>query len=335
MLQINLIKITKKIVLYTSLTASLTILSALSAFAAPKYTIKMAYENNPGEPFDLAVHEWARLFSEKTNGEGLIMTYPSSQLGSKKDIIEQMQMGMGVATLADGAFFADYIPDFGIMMGPYLGRDYKDVIQISETPWFKGLSSELDKKGLHILAANWLYGSRHLMAKKAVYTPADLKGLKIRVPNARIQIEAFKQMGAAPTPMPLAEVYTALSTGIIDGAENPVSVLYGQKTFEPAPFLMLTGHLDNVTNITISQKYFAKLPPEIQTALTETALVAGDFMTKLGLEQEQKDIEKMKAAGVTVIEVDRALFRKASEQTYTQFPEWSKDLYQTVQDFIK
>ena len=204
----------KKVVAVSTLVLSLFLNVSV---AAPKYSIKMAYENNPGEPFDLAVKEWAKIFSQKTNQMGEIKAYPSSQLGSKKDVIEQMQMGMGVATLADGAFFADYVPDFGIMMGPYLGKDYLDVIKLGQTPWFADLSSQLDKKGLHILATNWLYGTRHLMTKKPVHVPADLKGLKIRVPNARIQIEAFKQMGAAPTPMPLAEVYTSLSTGIIDG----------------------------------------------------------------------------------------------------------------------
>ena len=90
-----------------------------------------------------------------------------------------------------------------------------------------------------------------------------------------------------------------------------------------------------MTNITISAKYFNKLPQEIQVALRESALEAGDFMTKLSIEQEEKDISMMKKAGVTVIEVDRSLFRKAAEGTYLQFPEWTKGLYQTVQGFIQ
>ena len=180
----------------------LLVVSACPALAA-KYAIKVAYENNPGEPFDLSVREWARLFKERTKGEGELRVFPSSQLGSKKDVMEQMQMGAAVITLADGAFLADFkIPDFAIMMGPYLGNDYRDIIKLSETEWFAGLSDQLEKQGLHILAANWLFGRRHMLTTKPVRTPADLKGLKIRVPNTRIQTAAFEAMGATPTPMP-------------------------------------------------------------------------------------------------------------------------------------
>ena len=315
--------------------AGMTGIMAAAPAMAAKYTIKVAYENNPGEPFDKAMNEWARLFAEKTGGEGELQLYPSSQLGSKKDVMEQMQMGAAMVTLTDGAFFADYVPDFAIMMGPYLGKDYTDVIKLSKTPWFADMSAKLDKKGLHILAANWLYGSRHMVTKKPVHTPADLKGMKIRVPNARIQIEAMKEMGATPTPMPLAEVYPALTTGVIDGAENPIPVLYGQKHHEPAKYLILSGHLDNVTNITIGYKYYSKLPENIQKILTETCEEAGDFMTKTTLEAEQDVIAKMQKEGVTVIEVDRNLFREASKGTYAKFPEWTPGLYETLQGYLK
>ncbi|MDR1827629.1 MAG: C4-dicarboxylate TRAP transporter substrate-binding protein [Methylobacteriaceae bacterium] len=304
---------------------------ALSA----EYSIKVAYENNPGEPFDLACQEWAKLFKEKTGGKGELLLYPSSQLGSKKDVMEQMTMGAGIVTLTDGAFFADYIPDFAILMGPYLGKDYTDVIKLSNTPWFNEMATKLEGQGFHILAANWLYGTRHMVTKKPVHTPEDLKGMKIRVPNARIQIEAMKEMGGTPTPMPLAEVYPALTTGVIDGAENPIPVLYGQKHHEPAKYLILTGHLDNITNITISNEYYQKLPDDIKTALTESCKEAGDFMTALILKNEKEVIEKMKAEGVTVIEVDRNLFREASKGTYSKFPEWTPGLYDKLQGYLK
>lgn len=321
-------------ILSLCLAALLVIVFAGSALAA-KYTVKAAYENNPGEPFDRAMHEWARLFKEATKGEGEIQLYPSSQLGSKKDVMEQMKMGAAMVTLTDGAFFADYLPDFAIMMGPYLGKDYTEVIKLSKTPWFADMSAQLEGKGFHILAANWLYGSRHMVTNKPVHTPADLKGLKIRVPNARIQIEAMKEMGATPTPMPLAEVYPALTTGVIDGAENPIPVLYGQKHHEPAKYLILTGHLDNVTNITIGNKYYQKLPDAIKKTLTETCEQAGEYMNSIILEAEKDTIEKMKAEGVTVIEVDRSLFREASKGTYTKFPEWTPGLYDTLQNYLK
>ncbi|MBS1210555.1 MAG: siaP [Proteobacteria bacterium] len=309
-------------------------LSMSSVFAAD-YVIKIAYENNPGEPVDLAVKEWARLFAQKTGGKGELKIYPSSMLGSKKDVMEQMKLGSAIITIADGGFFADYVPDFGILMGPYLGKDYTDIIKLSQTPWFADLNTKLQAKGYHILTSNWLYGVRHMVTKKPVKTPADLKGMKIRVPNNRIQIDAMKTMGATPTPMPLAEVYPALSTGVIDGAENPIPVLYAQKHHEAAKYLILTGHLDNVSQWVTSETYFAKLPPEVKKALTESANEAGDFMTKTILQTEKETIEKMKKEGVTVIEVDKKAFRDAAKPTYSHFPEWTPGLYDKVQSYLK
>jgi TRAP-type transport system periplasmic protein len=300
-----------------------------------KVVIKIAYENNPGEPIDLAVKEWARLFKEKTNGRGELQLYPSSQLGSKKDIIEQMKLGSNIITIADGGFFADYVPDFGIMMGPYLGKDYNDIFKLTKTDWFKDLSTKLEGKGYHIVTSNWLYGTRHMVVNKPVKTPADLQGLKIRVPNNKIQIEALKAMGATPTPMPLAEVYPALTQGVIDGAENPIPVLYGQKHHEPAKYLIMTGHLDNVSQWIIGQKYYEKMPADIQKALIESGDEAGNFMTQQIEKAEKETIEKMKTEGVTVIEVDRNLFREATKGVYTKFPEWTPGLYDKVQGLLK
>lgn len=309
-------------------------LGAGSVLAAD-FSIKVAYENNPGEPVDQAVKEWARLFAQKTGGKGELKLYPSSTLGSKKDVMEQMKLGSGIITIADGGFFADYVPDFGILMGPYLGKDYTDIFKLAKTPWFAEMDSKLQAKGFHIVTSNWLYGVRHMVTKKPVKTPEDLKGMKIRVPNNRIQIDAMKTMGATPTPMPLAEVYPALTTGVIDGAENPIPVLYAQKHHEAAKYLILSGHLDNVSQWVTSQSYFAKLPADVQKALGESADEAGNFMTKLILSAEKETIEKMKKEGVTVVEVDKKAFRDAAKPTYTHFPEWTPGLYDKVQSYLK
>lgn len=303
--------------------------------SAADFSIKVAYENNPGEPVDQAVREWAKLFAQKSGGKGELKLYPSSQLGSKKDVMEQMKLGSGIITIADGGFFADYVPDFGILMGPYLGKDYNDLFKLAKTPWFGELNSKLQAKGFRIVTSNWLYGVRHMVTKKPVKTPADLKGMKIRVPNNRIQIDAMKTMGATPTPMPLAEVYPSLTTGVIDGAENPIPVLYAQKHHEAAKYLILSGHLDNVSQWVTSETYFAKLPADVKKALTESADEAGDFMTRIIKVAETETIEKMKKEGVTVIEVDKQAFRDAAKPTYTHFPEWTPGLYDKVQSYIK
>ncbi|MBP8866525.1 MAG: C4-dicarboxylate TRAP transporter substrate-binding protein [Propionivibrio sp.] len=318
---------------------NLVLAGALSLFAsavlAADYSIKVAYENNPGEPLDLAVQEWAKLFAKKTGGKGELKLFPSSQLGSKKDVTEQMKLGSGIITITDGGFLADYVPDFGILMGPYLANDYKDLFKLAKTPWYADLSEKLAAKGLRVLTTNWLYGTRHFLLKKPAKTPEELKGVKLRSPNNRIQIEAIQSMGATPTPMPLSEVYPALSTGVIDGTESPISVFYAMKAFEAAKYLVKTGYIHNISQWIIGEKYFKKLPADVQKALMESAEEAGDIMTNSVMKAEQEAVEKLKQAGVTIIEVDREAFKKAAMPTYKKFPEWTPSLYEKVQGYMK
>ena len=318
---------------------NLVLAGALNLFAsavlAADYSIKVAYENNPGEPLDLAVQEWAKLFAKKTGGKGELKLFPSSQLGSKKDVTEQMKLGSGIITITDGGFLADYVPDFGILRGPYLANDYKDLFKLAKTPWYADLSEKLAAKGLRVLTTNWLYGTRHFLLKKPAKTPEELKGVKLRSPNNRIQIEAIQSMGATPTPMPLSEVYPALSTGVIDGTESPISVFYAMKAFEAAKYLVKTGYIHNISQWIIGEKYFKKLPADVQKALMESAEEAGDIMTNSVMKAEQEAVEKLKQAGVTIIEVDREAFKKAAMPTYKKFPEWTPSLYEKVQGYMK
>src|SRR5690606_31968444 len=130
------------------------------------------------------------------------------------DVIEQGLLGVNVITIADVAFLTDYDPDLGILFGPYLTDNADQLFKIYESDWFKAKEEALREKGVHIVIRNYLYGTRQLLANKRIEKPADLAGLKIRVPNNIMQIKAFELMGATPTPMPLGEVYPALTQGV-------------------------------------------------------------------------------------------------------------------------
>lgn len=249
--------------------------------------------------------------------------------------MEQMKLGSNVITIGDGAFFADYVPDFGILMGPYLADNVGQMMKLTKSQWFTDVSKQLEAKGFHIVAANWLYGTRHTVSTKPFTTPAEMQGLKIRVPNNKIQMESLKAMGATPTPMPLGEVYPALTQGVINGAENPIPVLYGQKHHEPAKYLVLTGHIINITQWFCGQSYWEKLPADVQKALLESGEEAGVFMTALAEKSEKEATDKMVKEGTTVIQIDRNLFKEATKVVYTKFPEWTPGLYDKVQAIMK
>jgi TRAP-type C4-dicarboxylate transport system substrate-binding protein len=162
-----------------------------------------------------------------------------------------------------------------------------------------------------------------------------MKGMKIRVPNNVMQIKAIEAMGATPTPMPLGEVYPALAQGIIDGVENPISVLYGQKLHEQAKYLSMVGYITNTSLWLGGEAFFETLPPAQLELIHETAREAGVYSQKITTELDAQMIGKMKEAGVTVIYPDVAPFKAAAKKVYSEFPKWTPGLYEQIQQAVK
>lgn len=300
-----------------------------------KIVIKIAYSNNVGEPNDKAVREWGRLMNERSKGKVEFQYYPSSQLGSQKDVTEQLTIGSNVITISDGGFLMDYVPAFGITYLPYIFDNKEQLYKLVDSDLFKDLSKQLEAKGLYIVHSKWIYGDRNLMASKPVTKPEDMKGLKIRVPNIRLSTEMMNSMGAVATPMPLAEAYPALMQGVINGMENPIPVLFGSKTYEGAKYLMMTRHQVNLSSWIAGKKFIDKLPPEIVTMLKETGEEAGRFLEKENEKADKEALDKMKAAGVQVVEVDREAFKAAMKDFPSKFskefpPEVMDKLYKII-----
>ena len=297
-----------------------------------KYVVKIAYGNQPGEPTDLGVQEWARLAAEMSDGRVELQPYPASQLGSQQDVVEQVRLGAPVITISDGGYLMDYLPDIGITYAPFLTRDYEAYFQLMDSPWFVGITEQLRTLGFEVVTAKWVYGTRHLLATKPVTTPADMKGLKIRTPAAPTLIKTIEYMGGVPTPMPLSEVYPALTQGVIDGAENPLPVLTGAKLHEAATYLSLTGHLHNVSIWIGSSKGLAKLPPEVVQIIKDSAEAAARFVYEQVSQNDQKAMAVMQAAGVTVIRPDVEPFEAAVRPIYTEL--FQDGLYEEVRRHI-
>ncbi|MFC2856395.1 C4-dicarboxylate TRAP transporter substrate-binding protein [Citrobacter farmeri] len=302
---------------------------------AKPLSIKVAYENNPGEPLDVVMRYWAEILNKKSDGEITLVLYPSSQLGSKQDVTEQAMMGMNVITLTDVAFLADYEPDLGILFGPYLTDDPQKLFKIYESDWFRQKNEDLKKKGIHVVMNNYLYGTRQIISKKPIRKVEDLAGMKIRVPNNVMQIKAIQAMGATPTPMPLGEVYPALTQGVIDGVENPISVLQGQKLFEQAKYLSMVNYLTNTSVWIGGEAFFSTLSPKQLELIHSTGYEAGLYSQKLTIERDAEMLKSMEAEGVEVIYPDTEAFRQKAREVYSQFPEWTPGLYDTIQQQLQ
>ena len=313
-------------------------LIALATTASAAVTVMIGYENNPGEPIDLACNEWKRLVEEKSNGEMLVEIFPSSQLGSKDNIIDQAMAGDCVITLANGAFFQDRgVKDFGVVFAPFLFENWEQLDKLAASDWFAQKKAELSDLGLTILTG-WHYGARDTMTTKKVVTADDIKGMKIRVPNNSLQVKGMAATGAVPTPMSLGEVYTALQQGTIDGLENPLTVLYNGAYQEVCKYLILDHHILDYTCWVMGTDFFNTLTPEQQQILIEAGNEAGVYNNNMLEETTAKALEDLKAAGVEVVEFDRDSFVAASESFYED-PEikamWSEGLIDTIKAIIE
>lgn len=304
--------------------------------AAADTVLQVGFENSISEPIGQALEKWKQLVDEKGDGSLAIELYPDSQLGSKNELIDGMTFGETYITLADGAFYADYgVPDFGIVFGPFLFDNWDQCWNLIESDWYADMSSQLEGKGLKLVASNWKYGERHTLTKDPVNTVDDLAGMKIRVPGNQIQSIGFDVLGATSTGMDLGDVYQALQTGTIDGAENPLATLYGRKLHEVAKNLILDGHVLNFTTWVMSADVFNSLTPEQQELLVSTAEEAGLYNNELVDASNEEYLQMMKDEGVTVVEPTEEVlagFREKAQAFYEMGDTfgWSDGLYDTV-----
>ena len=313
---------------------ALMLMLVVSAVASAE-VLQIGFENSMSEPIGQGLQKWQELLAER-DVDLTIELFPDSQLGNKTDIIDQMLLGEGVMTLADGAFFADYgVPDMGIVFGPFLFDSWDQCWKLTESDWWAEQCDKLNDMGIKMVAANWAYGARHTLTTKPVNTVDDLAGLQIRVPTNQIQTKGFEVLGATPVGMSLGDVYTALQQGTIDGGENPLSTLYGRKHHEVAKYLIMDGHVLNFTNWVCSSMWFDSLTPEQQEALIETGKEAGVYNNELQAEADEYYKGLMIDEGVTVVEPTEEVldgFRAKAEAFYelgSTFG-WSDGLYETV-----
>jgi len=159
--------------------------------------------------------------------------------------------------------------------------------------------------------------------------------MKIRCPNADMMIRAVEGMGAIPAPMAFSDLYPALAQGVVDGAENPLPVLYGAKLHESAKHCSLTGHILMVSEFIGGERFVSSLPEDVQDLLAETGREAGLYMNDLIVKAEAETIDKLQAEGVSFNEVDKVAFKRASRSVYDRFPLWTPGLYDRVQELLK
>ncbi|MEM1484300.1 C4-dicarboxylate TRAP transporter substrate-binding protein [Oscillospiraceae bacterium PP1C4] len=304
--------------------------SASSQNGQKPVVLKLNHVMSNTDPAHTAFEELAAMVGEKSGGTLEIQVYGNAELGSNKDNLEQIKSGAKLITVADGALMADYVPDYSIMHGPFLYASNENLQTLYNSEWHDKIEQASSEQGIKVLAMNWYYGKRHIISKKPIKTPSDIKGMKVRVPSAAMWVKTMEAMGAVPTVLQWSEVYSGLEQGVVEAAEAPLATIYTSKLHEAAKNVTLTGHFVGIIGLEMSQQVWDSLSPEHQSILTESIDVVGKSYSESVMAAEEKWKQKLEAEGVTLYEVDQQQFVDATQSVYGQFPEWSKDLYQNV-----
>jgi tripartite ATP-independent transporter DctP family solute receptor len=313
----------------------LGIAGAAGTASAADYSIKLAHSLSGTEPAHLAAEFFARNVAERSGGRIDVQVFPGEQLGSGKDVNAMIRGGANVMNITDPGYLSDFVPDIGVLNGPYLLRNADEFRKILASDWLKEIDGKLQKAGFRVVSYNNLFGPRHMIADKPIRTPADIQGVTVRVPPNQMWLETFKAMGARPTTVQWSEVYSALQQGVVAAAEAPLGSLYGSKLFEVKKTLSLTSHFIAWVNFVASESFFQSLPPDLQAILLEEGQKAGDEMTRLTLEKQEQYLAQFKEAGMTIVEdVDLAAFQKSTESVYSAFPNWTPGLHAQIQAII-
>lgn len=317
-----------------SLVAGFALLAS-GAASAQEVKIRFAHSLSTSEPAHIAAENFAKRVGERTKGKVQIQVFPSEQLGSGKDVNEMIRQGANVMNITDPGYLQDFVPDVGVLNGPYIVKDPKEFDKLFASDWYKSIDQKLQQAGFRLIMAGGFFGRRHVIADKPIRTPQDMQGLTVRVPPNTMWIETFKAMGARPATVQWSEVYNALQQNVVGAAEAPLGSLWGAKLQETRKVISMTGHFTAIVTWPINNNYFNRLPKDVQQVLLEEGAKAKEDMTKLTLELDKDYMQKFKQAGVTFVEdVDLAAFQKATAPVYNAFPKWTPGLHATIEKIL-
>jgi tripartite ATP-independent transporter DctP family solute receptor len=317
-----------------SLKAAIAILAlAASTGALAQTKLKWAHVYETSEPYHTAAVWAAGEIKKRTNGRYEVEVFPASSLGKETDINQGLTLGT-VDIIYTGQLFAGrtYGP-LAIGGAPYMFRDFDHWKRFRGSPLFRQLADGYQQKsgGNHVSALTY-YGERHVTSNKPINKPEDMKGLKIRVPDAPLYTMFPRAVGANPTPIAFAEVYLALQNGTVDAQENPLPTIDAKKFYEVQKYIVLTGHITDALLTIVGGPAWSKLSDADKKVFDQVLAEASDRCTADIVDIEKKMSAELEKRGKTVVKVNRKPFRDATVKLHNG-PDatWPKDVYDKLQ----
>ncbi|AKO99149.1 tripartite ATP-independent periplasmic transporter solute receptor, DctP family (plasmid) [Marinovum algicola DG 898] len=289
--------------------------AGIAGAAAAETVIKVGHGANEQYHMHRALLKFEELVEERSGGDFDVQIFPSSQMGPDREMIEGVQTGVLEMAVSPSSFFAGWDPAFAVIELPYMYPSKEVALDVLNGDAGDEMLARLENQGL--VGLGWMEnGLRHITNNvRPIKTPEDLQGIKLRTMKVPAHVDTFKALGANPTPMNFGEVYSALQQGVIDGQENPVALIDSQRFYEVQKHVSLTGHVFTVYIPVVGEWFWSGLTEDQQSLLREAMTDAAAYQQELVNAEEAGQLQKIRDAGVNVVELDAAARQVFSDQT--------------------
>lgn len=292
------------------------------ALSQQRFVCRIGHSEAIGSPLTLAFETWTKTLNEKSGGRIQAQHFPASQLGSYSQNIEQNRMGTIQITTGGPDTEETIAPEIAATGGApgFIFKDEAHVDRVLQGDIGREVSRiAREKTGVEFVAYGEV-GFRHILSRKPILTLPDAKGLKIRTPEVKLWVDFWRALGASPTPLPYAEQYSALSTGLIDALESDVFSVVGFKWFEQAKHLTMTSHWFLPKAVRVNAKWLDSLPADLQAMVRSSAADVFAEQRKSNRANAARALDQLKTAGVTVHALqDAPNWRQASSKLFDDF----------------
>nr|WP_233575909.1 sialic acid TRAP transporter substrate-binding protein SiaP [Noviherbaspirillum saxi] len=286
------------------------VIASTLAFSVHAQTkLKWAHVYETSEPF----HKWsvwaADEIGKRTNGKYKVDVFPASQLGKENDINQGLALGTVDIIISGSSFASKSYPPIGVTYYPYVFRDADHLIKYTLSDVYRDLTKGYeDKTGNKIIATTY-YGARQTTSNRPIAKCADMKGLKIRVPDVPAYLAMPRACGANTSPIAFAEVYLALQNGTVEAQENPLTTIEAKKFYEVQKNIVLTAHIVDHLNTVIAGKLWKQLSEDEKKVFSDVTREAAQRASTDVVTREKELVDVFKQKGLSVTEVNRDEFR--------------------------
>ena len=289
-----------------------------NSIAAAKYVARLSIEVQEGHPKQVAMERFAKLVSERTNGEVEIKVFPSSQLGGELETAEGIRIGSIQMGLPTTSVLVNWIPEVQVLDLPFIFRNEEHAIKANAL-LTATLAKKFESQGFHLLGFS-VNGARELMSTFPIEKPEDVKGKKMRVIQSPIHIDMWKAVGANPVPIPAPEIYTSLQTKVVDYIDNTTTNYATFRFYEVAKYFTKLDHIFAMAAWIVDTKWWARLPKADQDAIQKTATEIQPLIPELLAKTDDAALAKAVSEGAKVIIIkDKAPWQKLMAPIWDQY----------------